>query len=405
MIDHRRLGRELDYFHSDPLVGAGLPIWLPDGAAVRHAIENYVRDLERRNGYRHVYSPPLARRELFEMSGHLAHYSDDMFPPMPDGGAELFLRPSLCPHHALVFASRGRSYRELPLRVAELGPMYREERSGVLGGLSRVRAVSLNDAHIFCSEEQAVDEVREVFRLMHQAHEAVRMRPLRYRLSLPSDGNEKYAAHGGWRKAADMLRQGLGDIPYEEAPGEAAFYGPKIDVQIADPAGREQTLSTVQIDYFQPERFGLSYVASVGDKSAAPGDGERPERRPVMIHRSLLGSMERLIAHLLEIHDGWLPDWCAPVQVVVLPVHDSQLGAAREFVDKALARGLRAECRADGSLGLRVRQAAERRVPHVAVIGEREAAAGAVALRGRDAQPADVALEILVDSCEVPLRG
>jgi threonyl-tRNA synthetase len=317
-----------------------------------------------------------------------------MFPPMPDGGAELFLRPSLCPHHAMVFASRGRSYRDLPLRVAELGPMYREERSGVLGGLSRVRAVSLNDAHIFCSEEQAVDEVRRVFRLMHRAHGAVRMRPLRYRLSLPSDGSGKYAAHEGWLKAADMLRQGLGDIPYEEAPGEAAFYGPKIDVQIADPAGREQTLSTVQIDYFQPERFGLSYV-----------DGAQREQRPVIIHRSLLGSMERLVAHLLEIHNGWLPDWCAPVQVVVLPVHDSQVGAAREFADKALARGLRAECWADGSLGLRVRQAAERRVPHVAVIGAQEAGAGAVAIRGRAPQPAEVALEILVDSCEVPLKG
>jgi threonyl-tRNA synthetase len=394
MIDHRRLGRELDYFHSDPLVGAGLPIWLPDGAAVRQAIEGYLRELERRNGYRHVYSPPLGRREMFEKSGHLAHYHDDMFPPMPDGGAELFLRPSLCPHHAMVFASRGRSYRDLPLRVAEIGPMYREERSGVLGGLSRVRAVSLNDAHIFCSEDQAVDEVRRVFRLMHRAHGAVRMRPLRYRLSLPSDGNGKYAAHEGWLKAADMLRQGLGDIPYEEAPGEAAFYGPKIDVQIADPAGREQTLSTVQIDYFQPERFGLSYV-----------DGAQREQRPVIIHRSLLGSMERLVAHLLEIHNGWLPDWCAPVQLVVLPVHDSQAGAAREFADRALARGLRAECWADGSLGLRVRQAAERRGPHVAVIGAQEAGAGAVAIRGRAPQPAEVALEILVDSCEVPLEG
>lgn len=392
MIDHRRLGRDLDYFHSDPLVGAGLPIWLPDGAAVRHAIEGYLRELERRNGYRHVYSPPLARREMFEKSGHLAHYADDMFPPMPDGGAELFLRPSLCPHHAMVFASRGRSYRDLPLRVAELGPMYREERSGVLGGLSRVRAVSLNDAHIFCAEEQAVDEVRNVFRLMRQAHAAVRMEPLRYRLSLPAEGNEKYAAHEGWQRAADILRQGLGDIPFEEAAGEAAFYGPKIDVQIADPAGREQTLSTVQIDYFQPERFGLAYV-----------DGEQREQRPVIIHRSLLGSMERLVAHLLEIHNGWLPDWCAPVQAVVLPVHDAQFGAAREFADRALARGLRVEVWADGSLGLRVRRAAERRVPHVAVIGEQEAVSGAVAIRGRAAQPAAVALDVLVDACEAPL--
>jgi threonyl-tRNA synthetase len=398
MIDHRRLGRDLDYFHSDPLVGAGLPIWLPDGAAVRTAIEGYLRELERRNGYRHVYSPPLARREMFERSGHLAHFGDDMFPPMPDGGAELFLRPSLCPHHAMVFASRGRSYRDLPLRVAELGPMYRMERSGVLGGLSRVRAVSLNDAHIFCAEEQAVAEIGHVFRMMRQAHEAVRMRPLRYRLSLPAEGGSSehggYAGHDHWKRAADLLREGLGDTAYEEAPGEAAFYGPKVDVQIADPAGREQTLSTVQIDYFQPERFGLGYV-----------DHEQRQRRPVIIHRSLLGSMERLVAHLLEIHNGWLPDWCAPVQAVVLPVHDSQAGAARDFAGAAVARGLRAEVWADGSLGARVRQAAERRVPHVAVIGEQEAAVGAVAVRGREPQPAVVALEILVDSCELPLGG
>jgi threonyl-tRNA synthetase len=387
MIDHRRLGRELDYFHSDPLVGAGLPIWLPDGAAVRHAIEGYLRELERRNGYRHVYSPPLARREMYERSGHLAHFGDDMFPPMPDGGAELFLRPSLCPHHAMVFASRGRSYRDLPLRVAELGPMYREERSGVLGGLSRVRAVSLNDAHIFCAEEQAVAEISGVLALMRQAHEAVRMKPLRYRLSLSNEGTGK---------SAELLRAALGDcgIAYEEAPGEGAFYGPKIDVQIADPAGREQTLSTVQIDYFQPERFGLGYV-----------DSAQREQRPVIIHRSLLGSMERLVAHLLEIHNGWLPDWCAPVQAVVLPVHDDQVGAARQFADRALARGLRAEVWADGSLGARVRRAAERRVPHVAVIGAAEAAAGAVAFRGREPQPEDVALEVLADSCEVPLPG
>jgi threonyl-tRNA synthetase len=389
-IDHRRLGRDLEIFHSVPMVGAGLPIWLPAGAAARHAIEEYLRELERRNGYRHGYSPPLAHREMYERSGHLAHFGDEMFPGM-DG---LHLRPSLCPHHAMVFASRGRSYRELPLRVAELGPMYREERSGVLGGLSRVRAIQLNDAHIFCSEEQAVDEVRQVFGLMRQAHDAVGMKPLRYRLSLPDDG-DKYAEHEGWARAAEMLRAALDalGIPCEEAHGEAAFYGPKIDVQIADPAGRESTLSTVQIDYFQPARFNLSYV-----------DSRQREQRPVIVHRSLLGSMERLIGHLLEIHNGWLPAWCAPVQLVVLPVHDSQFGPARRLVDAAVADGLRAECWADGSLGARIRQAAERRVPHVAVIGEQEAAAGAVALRGRDPQPVQEALAMLIENCEAPLK-
>jgi threonyl-tRNA synthetase len=404
MIDHRRLGRELDIFHSDPLVGAGLPIWLPDGAAARQAIEAYLRELERRHGYRHVYSPPLARKEMFERSGHLAHYGDEMFPAMPDGGAELYLRPSLCPHHAMVFASRGRYYRDLPLRVAELGPMYREERSGVLGGLSRVRAISINDAHIFCAEEQAVGEVANVFRLMQRAHRAVGIEPLRYRLSLPahggSDSNGKYAAHGDWIKAAGMLREALDEVgvSYVEADGEAAFYGPKIDVQIADPAGRESTLSTIQIDFFQPGRFDLSYVDPAGKR-----------RRPVIIHRSLLGSMERLMAHLLEVHNGWLPAWCAPVQAVVLPVHGDQHGEqhehARSIAERAVRRGLRAEVWDAGSLAARVRRAAERRVPHVAIVGEREAAGGSVVLRaaGSAALPVPEALEVLAAGCEPPL--
>jgi len=393
MIDHRRLGRDLEIFHSAPMVGAGLPIWLPAGAAARHAIEEYLRELERRHGYQHVYSPPLAHREMYERSGHLAHFGDEMFPAMGD----LYLRPSLCPHHAMVFASRGRSYRDLPLRVAELGPMYREERSGVLGGLSRVRAVSLNDAHIFAAEEQVVDELEGVFRLMLRAHDAVRIKPVRYRLSLPGDdgGKSKFVANNDWDRAADMLRRALHrvGVSYVEAVGEAAFYGPKIDVQIADPAGREWTLSTIQVDLHQPQRFELSYV-----------DSARRRQRPVMIHRSLLGSMERLMGHLLEVHNGWLPSWCAPVQAVVLPVHEAQDGYARAVAAGALDEGLRVEVWADGSLGARIRRAAERRVPHVAVVGEREQAAGSVDLRGREALPVQEAISVVRGDCESPLR-
>jgi threonyl-tRNA synthetase len=390
MIDHRRLGRDLEIFHSAPMVGAGLPIWLPAGAAARHAIEEYLRELERRHGYQHVYSPPLAHREMYERSGHLEHFGDEMFPSM-DG---LYLRPSLCPHHAMVFASRGRSYRDLPLRVAELGPMYREERSGVLGGLSRVRAVSLNDAHIFCAQAQVVDELVDVFRLMLRAHDAVRIRPLRYRLSLPGD-NSKYVASDDWDRAANMLRAALDRIgvSYVEAGGEAAFYGPKIDVQIADPAGREWTLSTIQVDFHQPQRFDLSYV-----------DAGKQKQRPVMIHRSLLGSMERLMGHLLEVHNGWLPSWCAPVQAVVLPVHEAQDGYARSVAARAVQDGLRVEVWADGSLGARIRRAAERRVPHVAVVGEREQAAGSVDLRNHAALPVQEAIGVVRADCAAPLR-
>jgi threonyl-tRNA synthetase len=296
----------------------------------------------------------------------------------------------------MVFASRGRSYRDLPLRVAELGPMYREERSGVLGGLSRVRAVSLNDAHIFCAESQVVDELEGVFRLMRRAHRAVRMEPLRYRLSLPGEGG-KYVPDAAWNKAADMLRAALHGVgvSYVEAPGEAAFYGPKIDVQIADPAGREYTLSTIQVDFHQPARFDLSYV-----------DAEQRRQRPVLIHRSLLGSMERLMAHLLEVHNGWLPAWCAPVQLVVLPVREAQHDYAAEIAREAMSGGLRAEVWADGSLGARIRQAAERRVPHVAVVGERELSDRSVVLRapGGAALPLHEAIRVIREDCESPLR-
>lgn len=394
MIDHRRLGRDLDIFHSVPMVGAGLPIWLPAGAAARHAIEEYLRELERRHGYQHVYSPPLAHREMYERSGHLAHFGDEMFPGMD----ALHLRPSLCPHHAMVFASRGRSYRDLPVRIAELGPMYREERSGVLGGLSRVRAVSLNDAHIFCAPEQVVDELESVFRLMRRAHKAVRMQPLRYRLSLPDASKDKYIRDDvAWDKAAGMLRAALERVAvsYVEAPGEAAFYGPKIDVQIADPAGREYTLSTIQVDFHQPARFELSYV-----------DADRRRRPPVMVHRSLLGSMERLMAHLLEVHDGWLPSWCAPVQAVVLPVREAQHDYAAAVAQEAVRSGLRVEVWADGSLGARIRRAAERRIPHVAVVGERELKDRSVVLRAPDGAPLPLreAIRVIREDCESPLR-
>jgi threonyl-tRNA synthetase len=377
MIDHRKLGQELHLFHGDPLVGSGLPIWLPAGAAARHAVEEYIREQERLEGYQHVYSPPLGKREMYRRSGHLAKFGDDMFPGMPDGeneSDELMLRPSMCPHHALVYASKGRSYRELPLRIAELGGQYRAERSGVVGGLSRVRAMWLNDAHIFCALDQVGDEVAGVLRLMRRAHAALGFEPHRFRLSLR--GNNILGDPEVWDLAEGMLRDALikEDIPYEEAPGEAAFYGPKIDVQVLDAAGREWSLATVQIDFAQPERFGLTYVDQHGDR-----------QRPVMVHRSIIGTMERLFSHLIEVHQGAFPAWYAPVQLAILPVGEAQQRLAWEVGDRALRGGLRAEVLGEGSLGLRVREAAKRKVPYVAVIGAREAESGRIALRLRDA--------------------
>src|SRR4051812_31492142 len=242
MSDHRKPG----WAGTDPLIGAGLPYWLPDGAAVRHALEEYIRETERRAGYRHVYSPGLGKRELYEGSGHWSHYSEDMFPPMDLGAEQVVLRPSLCPHHALIYRSRAHSYRELPLRMAELGGMYRSELSGVLGGLTRVRAIQLNDAHIFCTLEQVAEEVRAALGLIRRAYEALGIRAVRYRLSLPGAGGKYVAGAGVWERAIEVLGEVLGrsGVAYEAVEGEAAFYGPKIDVQIADGAGRESTLST-----------------------------------------------------------------------------------------------------------------------------------------------------------------
>ncbi|NUO41724.1 MAG: threonine--tRNA ligase, partial [Streptomyces sp.] len=283
--DHRRLGRELDLFDTDPLMGAGLPYWLPDGAVVRHTLEEYVREAERGAGYRHVYSPVLGKRELYEISGHWSHYSEDMFPPMRLGGEEVVLRPSLCPHHALIYRSRSHSYRELPLRIAELGGMYRSELSGVLGGLTRVRAIQLNDAHVFCTLDQAVEEARAALALIRRAYADLGIRAAKYRLSLPGEGDKYVADPELWRRATALLEEVLEGVEYEAVAGEAAFYGPKIDVQIVDPAGRESTLSTVQIDFHQPERFDLHYIGPDGAK-----------HRPVMVHRSVIGSVERAVA-------------------------------------------------------------------------------------------------------------
>ncbi|MFF1609427.1 threonine--tRNA ligase [Amycolatopsis sp. NPDC058278] len=374
MPDHRKLGRELGLFGTDPLIGAGLPYWLPDGAIVRYSLEEYVHALERRAGYQHVHSPVLGKRELYEISGHWSLYRDEMYPPMDVGGEQLVLRPSLCPHHALIYRSRGRSYRELPLRMAEIGGMYRSELSGALGGLSRVRAIQLNDAHVFCTLDQVEAEAAAALALIRRAYDALGISPARYRLSLPGPGG-KYVP-GNWDDAVEILRSVLDGLPYDAVEGEAAFYGPKIDVQIADGAGRESTLSTVQVDFHQPARFGLEYVGADGVK-----------HRPVMVHRSIIGSVERAVAQLIEVHGGAFPAWLAPVQLRLLPVSAAELPYAREVLDRC--GDVRAEIAAEGSLGARIRDG--RLVPYQAVIGPREAAAGQLSVRLRDGSRSDAA--------------
>ncbi|MFF7099278.1 threonine--tRNA ligase [Streptomyces nigra] len=380
MQDHRRLGRELGLFDTDPLIGAGLPYWLPDGAAVRHTLEEYIRTVERRAGYQHVYSPVLGKRELYEISGHWAHYSDDMFPPMDLGGEQVVLRPSLCPHHAVIYRSRSHSYRELPLRIAELGGMYRSELSGVLGGLTRVRSIQLNDAHIFCTLDQVAEEAHAALEMIRRAYEALGITPTRYRLSLPGPGGKYVAAPEKWQRSTALLIHVLesSGLPYEAAEGEAAFYGPKIDVQVTDGAGRESTLSTVQVDFHQPEQFDLHYIGADGAK-----------HRPIMVHRSIIGSVERAVAHLIEQHQGAFPAWLAPTQLVILPTSDAEIPNAASLARRCAGLGLRARIEGPdrGSLGARIRDA--RLVPYQAVIGAREAADGRVALRLRDGRRLD----------------
>jgi threonyl-tRNA synthetase len=389
MYDHRKIGRELGLFDSDPLIGAGLPYWLPAGAAVRRALESYIVEVERRAGYQQVYSPVLAKRELYEISGHWAKYSDDMYPPMDMGGEQLVLRPSICPHHALMYRSRSHSYRELPLRISELGGQYRAELSGAIGGLSRVRAMQLNDAHIFCRLDQVASEAAQALDLINQAYRDMEISPSRYVLALPSEDADfgspqsKYVGDASsWARAAELLREVLDNagIDYEEAPGDAAFYGPKIDIQHEDSAGREFSLSTVQLDFHQPERFGLEYVGADGNK-----------HRPVMVHRAIVGSIERAVAQLIEVHGGAFPAWLAPVQLVVLPISDDEEKVAAEVARRASDRGLRVEvAHADeGSLGARIRE--NRLAPYQAVIGAREVADGALSIRERDGRQHDAA--------------
>ncbi len=374
--DHRRLGRELDLFHTEPLVGAGLPLWLPDGAVIRTELERLAAEEAVRSGCRRVFTPVLAKRELYERSGHWAKFSADMFPVMRVGGEEFVLRPANCPHHVLIYGSRQRSFRDLPVRLSELGSMFRSELSGVLSGLSRVRQINLDDAHVFCAPEQIRDEIVGALRCIERVYRILGVRVEYYRLSLGGVGGAFLGEPEQWQQAEQALADALEHcgLPYRRAEGEAAFYGPKIDVQVIDPAGREETLSTVQLDFNQPERFDLGYLGS---------DGRR--HRPVMIHRGIMSAMERLVAHLLERYDGALPPWLAPVQLVVLPISDEHAGAADELVGQLRAQGVRADLDpADSTLGARIRRARERRVPYQVVLGDREARDSSAALRLRD---------------------
>jgi threonyl-tRNA synthetase len=376
--DHRKLGAELGLFMVSDAVGPGLPIWLPKGALVRSILERYIVDLERSLGYQHVHTPQLARTELYKRSGHWDHFKDNMYPPMRfEDKEELVLRPMNCPHHIMVYQHDLHSYRDLPFRLAELGTMYRYERSGVLSGLSRVRAMTLNDAHIFCTPDQIQAETVGVLRLIERVYRDFGFTDYWYRLSLrdPKD-KQKYVDNDGmWDQAERCLREALAElgISYQEAEGEAAYYGPKIDVQLKNVLGRSETLSTVQLDFYLPGRFGLEYV----DK-----DGQR--KPPVMIHRGVISTMERMMAFLIEHYAGNFPLWLAPVQVKVMTVTDQQKEYARKVSTELRGLGWRVELDdRNEKLGYKIRQAQAEKVPYAIVTGDKEVKEQTVSPRRR----------------------
>src|SRR5690625_2545012 len=374
--DHRKLGKELELFTVSQKVGQGLPIWLPNGATIRRIIERYIVDLEEKLGYDHVYTPVLGSAELYKTSGHYDHYQEDMFPSMKMENEELFLRPMNCPHHMMVFKNDLYSYRHLPVRIAELGTMHRYEMSGALAGLQRVRAMTLNDAHIFARPDQLKAEFVRVVELIQKVYEDFGIEDYYFRLSYsdPADKEKFIDNDAMWEQAEAMLKETMDELnlEYVEAVGEAAFYGPKLDVQVKTALGHDETLSTVQLDYQVAERFDLSYIGE---------DGKH--HRPMVIHRSVVSTMERFVAYLIEEYKGAFPVWLAPVQVQVIPVSlNAHIEYANEVVDQLKRAGIRVEVDVrDEKIGYKIREAQTQKIPFALVIGDKEIEANGVNVR------------------------
>lgn len=375
--DHRVIGNNLDLFFVDPKVGAGLPYWMPNGATIRRTIERYIIDKEVARGYEHVYTPILANVDLYKQSGHWDHYREDMFPPMDMGDGELLeLRPMNCPSHIQVYNHHIRSYRDLPLRIAELGMMHRYEKSGALTGLSRVREMTLNDGHTFVAPDQIEEEFKRTLQLMVDVYHDFDIKDYRFRLSYrdPENTHKYYDDDEMWEKSQRMLKAAMDDLglDYFEAEGEAAFYGPKLDVQTKTALGGEETLSTIQLDFLLPERFDLKYTGA---------DGE--EHRPVMIHRGIVSTMERFTAYLTEMYKGAFPTWLAPKQVEIIPVkNELHMDYARQLSSKLGAHQIRVSIDdRNEKMGYKIRQAQVMKTPYTLVVGDQEVTDGTVTVR------------------------
>lgn len=374
--DHRKLGKELSMFMFSETVGAGLPMWLPNGFTVRRMLSDYIMDKELEQGYVHVMTPSVVSTELYKISGHLAHYKDDMFPIMEREGVEMCLRPMNCPEHMVMYKSTLHSYRDLPVRIAEIANDFRFEAGGALTGIERSRAFTQNDSHIFCRPDQIASEIKDVTKLILDVYKDFGFENYSFRLSLRDPENaEKYFGNDElWEKSEAQLREVLKemDVPFYEALGEAAFYGPKIDVQVRSALGHDVTLSTIQLDYQLPERFELEYV-----------DTNNQKVRPVVIHRAILGSLDRFVAFLLEETKGNLPLWLSPRQFVVIPVHNEKhYDYAKKVVDTLRKAHFRAELDArNEKLGYRVREAQIKKISYQLVVGDRDQEAGTVTIR------------------------
>ena len=375
--DHRKIGKELELFMTHPLVGSGLPMYLPNGAVVRKLLERYIQDKETAMGYQHVYTPSLANVDLYKTSGHWDHYKEDMFPVMKIDTEELVLRPMNCPHHMLVYKNKIHSYRDLPIRIGELAHDFRFEDSGSVCGLERVREMCQNDAHLFVRPDQIKEEVARVVQLILSVYKDFGFKDYRFRLSLrdKQDKHKYFDDDEMWEKAESQLREILTELGlnFYEAEGEAAFYGPKLDVQLKSAVGHDVTVSTCQLDFLLPERFELEYVGQDGEK-----------HRPVVIHRAILGTFDRFMCFLIEETKGAFPLWLAPTQVKVLTISDKQIDYAKQVEEKLQEKGIRVSVddRSE-KIGYKIREAQLQKVPYMLVIGDKEIEANAVGVRSR----------------------
>ncbi len=399
--DHRLLNEQHDYFMISDEVGKGLPLYLPNGAFIRKKLEDFMYETELAHGYKYVYTPVLTHKRLYEQSGHLDHYHEDMYSPISIEEEDYYVRPMNCPHHHQIFRHRPLSYRDLPLRIAEFGLVHRFERSGVLTGLIRARCFTQNDAHIYCAKQDLKKELLGVLALFKEVYDDVfGIKEYWFRLSLPDFSNtEKFGDIENkemWNEATDAARVALQEFQatYVEGGGEAAFYGPKIDVQIRNVNGKEDTIATVQIDFYSASRFDLSFTKS---------DGQQEE--PVIIHRAIMGSFDRFFAFLIEQYAGAFPLWLSPVQIKVLPIADAHKAYAREVYGALKEAGVRADLDdSNESLGKKIRSAKTEKVPYFLVLGDQEVTNEQVKLEARDGESETLTVEALLEKLSKEIR-